>query len=351
MACRLAGAKPLSESMLEYWTLGNKLQCEILIQIYTCSFTKTHLQMSSRKWRPSCLGLSVLLELWLRSDFAIIMVDLRKRLPEKCKISYAIIILFSLYLFKTLQRYIFDCLYIDINIYVYMASSKTAGSPVHYQWKYHNLALSHWVIFSHLQQQQGILLTLFNFKALVISKAVDNCTNCTMISNLVYHSEIHISVALVLIKTCEIFWLWALSPEELSCSVGVQIIFFFYCKNSDTDWLDPWISPSLFTTPHIYMFFITKMVAKMCIDVIYASHYSSKGLFCAPNPNLLHYESIRFNCLFVYYLSWLLLECCKRIFHGLIIFYLHCNAVTWVLIHSSRSEYRNFHCIRMKPFF
>ena len=33
---------------------------EILIEIYTFSFKKMHLEMSSGKWRPSCLGLNVL---------------------------------------------------------------------------------------------------------------------------------------------------------------------------------------------------------------------------------------------------------------------------------------------------
>ena len=33
---------------------------EILIEIYTLSFKKIHLKMSSRKWRPLCLGLNVL---------------------------------------------------------------------------------------------------------------------------------------------------------------------------------------------------------------------------------------------------------------------------------------------------
>ena len=33
---------------------------EILIEIYTSSFRKTHLKMSSGKWRPFCLGLNVL---------------------------------------------------------------------------------------------------------------------------------------------------------------------------------------------------------------------------------------------------------------------------------------------------
>ena len=33
---------------------------EILIDIYTFSFTKMHLKMSSAKWHPFCLGLNVL---------------------------------------------------------------------------------------------------------------------------------------------------------------------------------------------------------------------------------------------------------------------------------------------------
>ena len=33
---------------------------EILIEIYVFSFKKMHLKMSSGKWRPFCLGLSVL---------------------------------------------------------------------------------------------------------------------------------------------------------------------------------------------------------------------------------------------------------------------------------------------------
>ena len=36
--------------------------CEILIKIYSFSFKKMHLKMSSAKWRPSCLGLNVLME-------------------------------------------------------------------------------------------------------------------------------------------------------------------------------------------------------------------------------------------------------------------------------------------------
>ena len=56
MACRLFGAKPLSEPMLEYC---QQHACQILIEIHTFSFTKIHLKMSSGKWRPICLCLNV----------------------------------------------------------------------------------------------------------------------------------------------------------------------------------------------------------------------------------------------------------------------------------------------------
>ena len=41
-------------------TLGTNFS-EILIEIRIFSFTKMHLKMSSGKWRPSCLGLNVLI--------------------------------------------------------------------------------------------------------------------------------------------------------------------------------------------------------------------------------------------------------------------------------------------------
>ena len=63
MACRLNGAKPLSEPMLDgillIGPLGTNFN-EILIGIQTFSFRKMHLKMSSAKWRPFCLGLIVL---------------------------------------------------------------------------------------------------------------------------------------------------------------------------------------------------------------------------------------------------------------------------------------------------
>ena len=63
MACRLTGAKPLSEPLLKgillIGPLGTNL-CEILIANHIFSFTKVHFKMSSGKWRPFCLGLNVL---------------------------------------------------------------------------------------------------------------------------------------------------------------------------------------------------------------------------------------------------------------------------------------------------
>ena len=59
MACRLAGAKPLSEAMLEYCWLDPSLS-EILLEIYTFSFMKMQLKLSSVKWRPFCLGPNLL---------------------------------------------------------------------------------------------------------------------------------------------------------------------------------------------------------------------------------------------------------------------------------------------------
>ena len=61
MACRLAGAKPLSEAALLCCQLDQWKQkiSEILIEIYTFSFKIMHLKISSVKWRPFCLGPNV----------------------------------------------------------------------------------------------------------------------------------------------------------------------------------------------------------------------------------------------------------------------------------------------------
>ena len=45
--------------ILLIWHLGTSFN-EILIEIYTFSFKKTHFKMSSGKWRPFCLGFNVL---------------------------------------------------------------------------------------------------------------------------------------------------------------------------------------------------------------------------------------------------------------------------------------------------
>ena len=62
MACRLDGAKPLSEpnaGILLIGTLGTNFS-EILIEIHTFSYRETHFKMSFGKWGPFCLVLSVL---------------------------------------------------------------------------------------------------------------------------------------------------------------------------------------------------------------------------------------------------------------------------------------------------
>ena len=73
MAWRLAVAKPLSEPMLAgillIGPLGTNFS-EILLEIYILSFIKMHLKMSSRRWRPFCLGLNVLNAIWGHSHSA-----------------------------------------------------------------------------------------------------------------------------------------------------------------------------------------------------------------------------------------------------------------------------------------
>ena len=55
MACRLVGAKPLSEQMKEYFSMDwGTNPNEILIEIHAFSFKKIH------KWQPFCLCYNVL---------------------------------------------------------------------------------------------------------------------------------------------------------------------------------------------------------------------------------------------------------------------------------------------------
>ena len=62
MACRLVGAKPLSEPMLEYCYLDSLSTnfSQILIKIHPISFKKMHVKLSSAKWQPFCLGFNAL---------------------------------------------------------------------------------------------------------------------------------------------------------------------------------------------------------------------------------------------------------------------------------------------------
>ena len=56
-----------SAGMLLIGPLGTNFT-EILIGIHTFSFKKMHFKMSSGKWRPFCLGLSVLIIVWVVQD-------------------------------------------------------------------------------------------------------------------------------------------------------------------------------------------------------------------------------------------------------------------------------------------
>ena len=60
MACCLVGAKPLTEPMLWYWTIGTNFS-QILSEIHTFSFEKMHLKISSAKWWQFCLSLNVMM--------------------------------------------------------------------------------------------------------------------------------------------------------------------------------------------------------------------------------------------------------------------------------------------------
>ena len=63
MACRLVGAKTLSE---------------ILSEIHIFSFKKMHLKMSSVKWRQFCVDLNVL-RLRVRSDVMAAHINLKRK--------------------------------------------------------------------------------------------------------------------------------------------------------------------------------------------------------------------------------------------------------------------------------
>ena len=61
MACRLFGAKPLSESVLAYCQLDPHEQTSVnLIKIQQLSYMKMQLETPSAKWQPTCFGFKVL---------------------------------------------------------------------------------------------------------------------------------------------------------------------------------------------------------------------------------------------------------------------------------------------------
>ena len=66
MACRLVGTKPLSEPKPGYYQLDPEEQTSVkFYSVLIFSFKKIHLNMSSGKGRPFCLGLNVLIPAWL----------------------------------------------------------------------------------------------------------------------------------------------------------------------------------------------------------------------------------------------------------------------------------------------
>ena len=64
MACRMLGAKPLSEPMLPYCQLGHKEHTCISVKSYLWCESFYPRKCSSAKWRPFYLGLNVLRPLW-----------------------------------------------------------------------------------------------------------------------------------------------------------------------------------------------------------------------------------------------------------------------------------------------
>ena len=56
-----------NDGILLIWTFRTHFN-EIVSEIHTFSFKKMHFKMSSGKWRPSCLGLNVLIKIWIWMD-------------------------------------------------------------------------------------------------------------------------------------------------------------------------------------------------------------------------------------------------------------------------------------------
>ena len=67
MACRLFGAKPLSEPIVDYYQLDpwEQISGKMDSKYNNFSCRKMNLKMSSAKWWPFCLGLDVLIRLEL----------------------------------------------------------------------------------------------------------------------------------------------------------------------------------------------------------------------------------------------------------------------------------------------
>ena len=63
---------------------------EMLIEIHTFSFKKIHLEMSSRKWRPFCLGLNVLMHMqWTSQLWRVCQDTGNVESAENCSLPWA----------------------------------------------------------------------------------------------------------------------------------------------------------------------------------------------------------------------------------------------------------------------
>ena len=78
MACRLFGAMPLSEPVLEYCQMGTNFS-EIVIRIQTFSFKKTYMKISSAKWCLFCFGLNVLIQIYISNTLSQNITSRRNR--------------------------------------------------------------------------------------------------------------------------------------------------------------------------------------------------------------------------------------------------------------------------------
>ena len=131
-----------SAGILSIGPLGTNL-IEILIGIVTFPFMKMHLKMSSVKRRPFCLGLNVLT---CDTDIIVHLVLSRYRFVLRCIRYCHRLVSLSLRSTPSANKMLMENIHKLFFLFIIvMAYYKTAVSPVHYQWRYCSLALSHWL--------------------------------------------------------------------------------------------------------------------------------------------------------------------------------------------------------------